>query len=179
MSHRAEEALRLADRVVVLIDGGVHQVGTPEALNRRPAEPSVAALVGYDNLVDATVGPDGSVLVCGAPTGLVHRGPVGAATVAVFAGGVRLVDADRPGLPVRVARVTPGPGHRVLALEDRVSLLAHLPMRAPAPLTGDVVRVVFDPLLSAVLPGSADSPGRRLATRSVGDEAYFGRSVPV
>jgi ABC-type Fe3+/spermidine/putrescine transport system ATPase subunit len=72
VSHRAEEALRFADRVVVLVDGRVHQVGAPDALTLRPADASVAALVGYDNLVDATVRPDGSVLVGGAPTGLVH-----------------------------------------------------------------------------------------------------------
>ncbi len=146
VSHRAEEALRYADRVVVLVAGRVHQIGTPEALYRRPADPSVAALVGYDNLVDATVRPDGSVLIGGEPTGLVHRGPLGtAATVAVFAGGVRLVDADHSGLLMRIARVTPGPGHRVLALEGAVSLLAHLPMDIPAPSPGEAVRVVFDP----------------------------------
>ncbi len=39
----------------------------------RFADARVAALVGYDNLVDATVQPDGAVLVGGAPTGLVHR----------------------------------------------------------------------------------------------------------
>jgi ABC-type sulfate/molybdate transport systems ATPase subunit len=166
VSHRAEEALRFADRVVVLVDGGVHQVGTPDALNRRPADPSVAALVGYDNLVDATVRQDGSVLVGGAETGLVHRGPVGAATVAVFAGGVRLVDGGEergPGLPVRVARVTPGPGYRVLALQGAVSLLAHLPIGVPAPLPGDASQVVFDPDLSAVLPRADDVPVSILA----------------
>ena len=158
VSHRAEEALRFADRVVVLVDGSVHQVGTPDALTLRPADASVAALVGYDNLVDATVRPDGSVLVGGAPTGLVHRGPVGAATVAVFACGVRLVDADRTGLPVRVTRVTPGPGYRVVALEGAVSLLAQLPIGCPAPLPGDTARVVFETALSAVLPRAAEFP---------------------
>ena len=158
VSHRAEEALRFADRVVVLVDGRVHQVGAPDALTLRPADASVAALVGYDNLVDATVRPDGSVLVGGAPTGLVHRGPVGAATVAVFACGVRLVDADRTGLPVRVTRVTPGPGYRVVALEGAVSLLAHLPIGCPAPLPGDTARVVFESALSAVLPRAAEFP---------------------
>src|SRR5680860_827290 len=63
VAHLADEALRLADRVVVLVGGRVHQVGSPEFLNRRPADASVAALVGYDNLVDAFVEPDGTVLV--------------------------------------------------------------------------------------------------------------------
>jgi ABC-type sulfate/molybdate transport systems ATPase subunit len=152
VSHRAEEALRFADRVVVVVDGSVHQVGTPEALTLRPADASVAALVGYDNLVDATVSPDGAVVVGDAPTGLVHRGPAGAATVAVFACGVRLINSDDGGIPVRVTRVTPGPGHRVLALEGAVSLFAQLPIDCPAPLPGDTARVVFEPALSAVLP---------------------------
>jgi hypothetical protein len=150
--------LRFADRVVVLVDGRVHQVGTPDALTLRPADASVAALVGYDNLVDATVGPGGSVLVGGAPTGLMHRGPVGAATVAVFACGMRLVDADCTGLPVRVTRVTPGPGYRVVALEGAASLVAHLPIGCPAPVPGDTARVVFEPALSAVLPRATEFP---------------------
>jgi ABC-type sulfate/molybdate transport systems ATPase subunit len=174
VSHRAEEALRLADRVVVLVDGRVHQVGTPEALHRRPADPSVAALVGYENVVPATVRADGEVLVGGAPTGLVHRGTAGAATVAVFAGGVLLADAERSGLPVRVARVTPGPGLRVLALEGAVSLLAHLPIAVPAPSPGDVARVVFDPVLSAVLPRSPH--GARSPSRAPNPRSSVGRS---
>ncbi len=154
VSHRAEEALRFADRVVVLVDGRVHQVGTPEALHRRPADPSVAALIGYENLVPATVRRDGEVLVGEDRTGLVHRGTAGAATVAVFAAGVLLADSEHAGLPLRVARVTPGPGHHVLALEGAVPLVAHLPLGVAAPLPGDPARVVFDPARSAVLQQS-------------------------
>ena len=40
VSHRPEEAFRLADRVAVLINGAIRQLGTPEALMREPAEPS-------------------------------------------------------------------------------------------------------------------------------------------
>lgn len=162
VSHRAEEALRLADRVVVLVDGSVHQVGTPEVLNRWPADASVAAVVGYDNIVDAFVDPDGSVLVGQAPTGLTSSGPAGPTTVAVFANGVRLVGDDTPGLSVRISRVTPGPGHRAVALDGAVSLLAQVPIDAPATLTGDFARVVLDPALSAVLPrAGSDSPDLR------------------
>jgi ABC-type sulfate/molybdate transport systems ATPase subunit len=155
VSHRAQEALRLADRVVVLVAGLVHQVGSPDLLNRAPADASVAALVGYDNLVDAVVEPDGRVCVEGLPTGLSSEGPAGFATVAVFANGVRVAGREQAGLRVRVTRVTPGPGHRVVSLGGSaraVPLVAHVPLRQTAPAVGDEVVVTFDPLLSAVLP---------------------------
>ena len=159
VSHRAEEVFRLADRVVVLVDGLVHQVGTPDALHRSPADASVAALVGYDNLVDAYVESDGTVLVGGATCGLTCPELSGPATIAVFGNGVRIVGDDRPGLPVRVTRVTPGPGHRAVALDGTASLLAQLPIDGPALSAGDDARVDFDPALSAVLPraGAVDA----------------------
>ena len=152
VSHRAEEALRLADRVVVLVDGCVRQVGTAGMLTRRPADVSVAALVGYDNFVNAHVEQDGTVLVGRAPTGLTCSGRSGPATIAVFANGVRLLGGDMPGLPVRIGRVSPDRGHQAVVVEGAVSLLAHLPIDAPTPSMGDLVRAVFDPALSAVLP---------------------------
>ncbi len=139
--------MRFADRVVVLGDGRVHQVGTPDELNLRPADAQVAGLVGYDNLVGATVQPDGAVLVGGAPTGLVHLPASGhrpgPATVAVFAAGVRLVDAECAGVPLRVARVTVGPGRREVTLAGAVALVAHLAPGLEAPSPGDEVRVVL------------------------------------
>jgi len=159
VSHRAEEALRFADRVVVLVDGQVHQDGTPEELNRQPVDASVAALVGYENVLDAYVQSDGSVIVGSAPTGLTCDGPAGPTKVAVFAGGVRLVSDDSPGLSARVTRVSPGPGYRVVALDGAAPLVAHLPTDRPSPRVGDGVRVVFTAGLSAVLPGETTPTG--------------------
>jgi ABC-type sugar transport system ATPase subunit len=152
VSHRAEEALRLADRVVVLVDGRVRQIGSPDVLNRFPADAGVAALVGYENLVDAYVEPDGTVFIGGAQTGLTSHELSGPVTVAAFANGVRLVGADSPGLPVRITRVTPGPGHQVVTLEGGVSLLAQMPINDSSLSAGDDVKVAFDPALAAVLP---------------------------
>ena len=168
VSHQVEEGLRLADRVVVLVEGSVHQTGTPEQLTRSPADASVAALVGYHNLVDAVVEPDGTVLVDGAPTGLSCAGPPGAATVVVFANGVGIVADGLPGLPVRVTRVRPDRGHRAVTMDGAAALLAHLPVGVRPPSTGDLVRAVFDPALSAVLPrvGRAGSGQRHAAVSS-------------
>src|SRR6516164_103142 len=51
VTHDQEEALSLADRIVVLIDGQMRQVGTPEELYTLPASADVAEFMGYRNLV--------------------------------------------------------------------------------------------------------------------------------
>jgi putative spermidine/putrescine transport system ATP-binding protein len=55
VTHDQEEALSLADRLVVLREGLVQQVGTPEELYRSPANPYVAGFMGYRNLLPMTV----------------------------------------------------------------------------------------------------------------------------
>jgi putative spermidine/putrescine transport system ATP-binding protein len=52
VTHDQDEALSLADRVVVLRDGEVRQVGTPEELYARPAHADVAEFMGYRNLIE-------------------------------------------------------------------------------------------------------------------------------
>jgi putative spermidine/putrescine transport system ATP-binding protein len=49
VTHDQEEALSLADRIVVLMDGVTQQIGTPEELYVRPANLDVATFMGYRN----------------------------------------------------------------------------------------------------------------------------------
>ena len=51
VTHDQEEALSLADRIVVLKDGTVRQVGTPAELFARPAQLDVAEFMGFRNIV--------------------------------------------------------------------------------------------------------------------------------
>src|SRR5699024_9216983 len=65
VTHDQEEALSMADRLVVLREGRVQQVGTPEELHTSPVNWHVADFMGYRNLLDVTVdqaGPDGVVV---------------------------------------------------------------------------------------------------------------------
>lgn len=55
VTHDQEEALSLADRLVVLREGRVQQVGTPQDLHDSPANWHVADFMGYRNLLDLTV----------------------------------------------------------------------------------------------------------------------------
>jgi len=51
VTHDQTEAMALADRLVLLHDGKVQQIGPPEALHLRPENPFVARFIGGSNIV--------------------------------------------------------------------------------------------------------------------------------
>ena len=55
VTHDQQEALSMADGVVVLRDGRVEQHGTPQALYQRPCNRFVAEFMGETNFIDGTV----------------------------------------------------------------------------------------------------------------------------
>jgi putative spermidine/putrescine transport system ATP-binding protein len=52
VTHDQQEALSMADRLVVLREGRIQQVGSPEEVYSRPASAYVAAFMGYRNLFE-------------------------------------------------------------------------------------------------------------------------------
>ena len=75
VTHDQEEALSFAERLAVMKDGTVEQIGTPEAVYRHPETAYVADFLGQTNFVNAYVKdgiaetPFGRVEVEGAATG--------------------------------------------------------------------------------------------------------------
>jgi iron(III) transport system ATP-binding protein len=63
VTHDQEEALSMADRIVVMKDGAIEQVGTPPEVYGRPATPFVADFVGKTNLLPARHADEGHVQV--------------------------------------------------------------------------------------------------------------------
>jgi iron(III) transport system ATP-binding protein len=59
VTHDQEEALSVADRIVVMNQGTIEQVGTPMEVYRDPATPFVADFVGRINVLPARVEADG------------------------------------------------------------------------------------------------------------------------
>jgi putative spermidine/putrescine transport system ATP-binding protein len=55
VTHDQEEALSLSDRVVVMSEGRIEQIGTPSEIYNFPATPFVASFVGTLNLLQAKV----------------------------------------------------------------------------------------------------------------------------
>ena len=55
VTHDQEEALTMSDRVAILDQGRLLQVGTPEEVYERPANRFVADFIGRANLLEATV----------------------------------------------------------------------------------------------------------------------------
>lgn len=64
VTHDQEEALEVADRVVVMNEGRVEQAGTPEEVYERPVNPFVYHFLGYVNLFRGRV-KDGRMQIGG------------------------------------------------------------------------------------------------------------------
>jgi ABC-type Fe3+/spermidine/putrescine transport system ATPase subunit len=92
VTHDQREAIVLADRIAVMKDGRVEQVGTPTQIYDQPRTRYVAAFTGVENLLPAACTDDGVVRIAGsALQGLEGpRGPHREVTVAVRSEAISL-----------------------------------------------------------------------------------------
>ncbi|MFI8187476.1 ABC transporter ATP-binding protein [Streptomyces sp. NPDC085946] len=149
VTHDQEEALSLADRIAVMRDGLIRQLGTPYEIYDSPADVFVADFVGEPaiNLLPGTADGDGHARLSGTVR-LALPVPVAAGREVVA--GVRPEDLSLTGgdgLPAEVVAHEPLPetGIATLALDgvDRHLVVLTAPGVRPAP--GDRVRVAADP----------------------------------
>jgi putative spermidine/putrescine transport system ATP-binding protein len=68
VTHDQEEAMAMSDRICLLNQGRIEQIGTPQELYFRPRSLFAAEFLGESNILDATVGDAGELT---APGGLV------------------------------------------------------------------------------------------------------------
>ncbi len=112
VTHDQDEALVMADRIAIIRDGRIVQVGTPSQVFNEPASPFVANFVGQSNFFTGTVvssGPDGSEVeddtghrMKSRPTDV----PVGEkAVLAVKVGHTRLLKLEAAKLQGRIERM--------------------------------------------------------------------------
>lgn len=60
VTHDQEEAMALADRIAVMNQGEIQQLGTPEEVFNRPVNAFVADFMGFENIIDGHVTKDGT-----------------------------------------------------------------------------------------------------------------------
>jgi iron(III) transport system ATP-binding protein len=121
VTHDQSEALALSDRIAVMRDGRISQLGTPKAIYDNPADPFVADFIGSSNFLTGTA-------VSAGTAGEIAIRLDGGATVTALARhdlgeGSKVVAAIRP---ERIL-VHAGPGER--RLEARVAERSYLGAR--------------------------------------------------
>jgi putative spermidine/putrescine transport system ATP-binding protein len=153
VTHDQQEALSLADRLVVLRDGQVQQIGTPTEIYEEPANAYVAAFVGYRNALSGEPLGDHRVRVAGVPLSVADPVPNGPVTVMIRPDDLVVTDgavAATNAVPVRV-RVCEYQGRHfaVEAAAGDVTLHCH----ADRPVSpGDDVTVTVRPERVRVYP---------------------------
>jgi len=120
VTHDQTEALTFADRVVVMSDGEVVQVGTPAELFETPQHTFVGYFIGSPgmNVLEARIdGAVAHVMDCAIPLGR-RYGPVKGDRIEI---GVRpefaRLSRTGPGLPVAVRRVEDVGHHKIIRAE--------------------------------------------------------------
>ena len=65
VTHDQEEALTMSDKVVVMNQGYIQQMGTPEEIYNEPENAFVADFIGDSNIIDGIMLKDRVVKICG------------------------------------------------------------------------------------------------------------------
>lgn len=114
VTHDQEEALAVSDRIIVMRNAAIAQIGTPRQLYEEPADRFVADFIGEANLMDVSIervdqtNDLATVAMGGQNITLPARGlGAGAATLAVRPNRLQLVKGlDADGLKGKVAKST-------------------------------------------------------------------------
>ena len=146
VTHDQTEALTFADKVVVMYDGRVVQMGTPQELFETPQHTFVGYFIGSPgmNVLDATVTGDKAVIGgteislgqgFGTPTGKIELG-VRPEFTSLATGDV--------GLPVTIKRVEDVGRHKIVRADFKGAAI-NVIAEEGAEISPDMNRVVFDP----------------------------------
>ena len=96
VTHDQEEAMSMADRIAVISDGRLEQLGTPHEIYQRPASRFVADFIGDSNFFDVTVDGDVACLRDGTRVPCAGGRPAGPGDADGAARGAHLADAAAP-----------------------------------------------------------------------------------
>jgi putative spermidine/putrescine transport system ATP-binding protein len=167
VTHDQEEALTMADRLVVMNDGAVRQVGTQQDLYERPVDRFVAGFVGRSTFIEGKIEAPGRFRSAGGLALTCNGAPAGPATLALRPERIvvdRLplagVDNSLSGMVEFVSYLGPAIDMHVrISADERV--VAQVPNRAGGlvPKVGDEVHVGWPAGHGIVFPGVEAAAG--------------------
>jgi len=107
VTHDQEEALTLSDRVAVMRNGVIEQIGAPRDIYDRPRNAFVASFLGASNFIDGiVVGRDAASIIVETPAARVRvpgdRSAGERVQIAVRPERLRMEGSDAQGLPARI-----------------------------------------------------------------------------
>ena len=108
VTHDQEEALSMSDTVVVMNEGVIQQIGTPEDIYNEPKNAFVADFIGESNIVDGVMHADGVVEIFRRKFRCLDKGfaPMEPVDVVIRPEDVQIVPADQGQLVGTVTNVT-------------------------------------------------------------------------
>lgn len=155
VTHDQEEALTMSDRIGVMSNGKLQQVGSPREIYMHPVNRFVASFIGETNFLAGEGVPGGVRLASGS---VVEAPPAtGRVTLAVRPEQVRIVPAGEAGaIPASVTGAVyfGTDTHVHLALPDGAEVVARVQAGSDLPETGAAVGLRFDPGAAQVLEAS-------------------------
>jgi putative spermidine/putrescine transport system ATP-binding protein len=131
VTHDREEAMVMADRIVLLNGGRIEQTGTPEDVYHRPASPFVASFMGADNIIRLTARRTGeneieaTLADAGLPPARLRSGTGGAHLAAAFNGSDTDADAHFRAEAVRLSPAGAPPPENCLTLPGTVDQVSY------------------------------------------------------
>ncbi len=156
VTHDQHEAMALSDRIVLMNQGRIEQIGAPHEVYDRPASAFVASFLGKTNVLAATGDGQGAVNVGGLVLPLPGAGK-GPLQLAVRPERLMLAAAGEPGLEARITgRVFQG-AHWQFSAESAAGALILMCGNdgAAVPGEGETVRLRFSAADAAILPAGA------------------------
>ena len=167
VTHDQSEALALSDRIAVIDQGRITQIGSPHDIYFRPANPFVARFVGATNLLAGRLigSADGRGEVevlggrhirCLVPQGIADASAVSVSirpeSIQLVAPGAKAANGQGNCLAGRISGITfLGAACRVEVMSDGVNLHVTAPADLALPADGEVL-LVFAPERTVALP---------------------------
>lgn len=146
VTHDQTEALTFADKVVVMYDGRVVQIGTPQELFERPAHTFVGYFIGSPgmNLFEAEIeGAAARIAGVSVPLGAGYAPTNGKLQVGVRPEFVKL-NGGGDGVPARVKRVEDVGRHKIVRLDVERREISAI-MGEGDTISDGAQNIVFDP----------------------------------